>query len=118
MPLGLFDERESLVGKRQIIVQAAHGNRTVLGQQLVDQAAPGVRVIDQWIAIIRKGQGHDPFAQNVRDPAKRYSGAWLSAIIENHVSTGLPAIGVRQYLDPARRVKNAAGSLIHESAPQ
>src|SRR5438045_5841866 len=26
MPLGLLDERESLIGKRQVIVQAEHGN--------------------------------------------------------------------------------------------
>jgi len=99
-------------------VQAAHGNGTVLGQQLINQVAPAVRVIDQRIAIIRKGQGYDPLSQNVRDPAERNSGAWLSAVIENHVSAGLPAIGVRQHLNPARRVKNAAWSLIHESAPQ
>src|SRR6266404_774880 len=118
MPLGLLEERESLIGKRQAIMQAAHGNGTVLGQQLVDQEAPGVRVIDQRIAIIRKGQGHNPLSQNVRDPAEGNPGAWLAAVIENHVSAGLPAIRVRQHLNPARRVKNAAWSLLHEPLPQ
>src|SRR6266850_4669542 len=114
MPLGLLEQRESLIGKRQVIVQAADGNGTALRQQLVDQEAPAMRVIDQRIAIIRKGQGHDPFSQNIRDPAERNSGAGLSSVIENHVSAGLPAIRVGQYLNPARRVKNAAWSLIHE----
>src|SRR5207249_3269014 len=118
MPLGLLEERESLIGKRQVIVQAADGNGTVLGQQLVYQEAPAGHVIDQRIAIVRKGQGYDPFSQNVGDPAERNSGGWLSAVIENHVSAGLPAIRVRQHLNPARRVKNAAWSLIHEPPPQ
>ena len=32
MPLGLLEAREPFIGKRQVIVQAAHGNGTVLGQ--------------------------------------------------------------------------------------
>ena len=117
MPLGFLEKREPFVGKRKVVVQAADGDGTVLRQQLIDEAAPIVSVPCKRIAIVRKRQRHDALSEHVRNAAKRNSGARLPAIIEYHVGVSLPAIGVREYLNPVRRVKDAAWRLADEFAP-
>jgi len=93
-------------------VQATQTDGTLFGQQAINQEASRVQVFSQRIAVVRKGNGYDAFAQYVRYAAKRKTGLRLSTLVQYHIGLGFPAISGGQHLDPAGRVKNTTGNFV------
>src|ERR1700739_2976502 len=94
VPLCLLRKCESRIVEWQVVVQAAQRDGTLLRKKVVREQAPGIHIIDQRIAIIRKGQRPEPFSQHVRDATARKTRSWLSAIVQHQVGKWLPSIGL------------------------
>src|SRR5206468_13030855 len=94
------------------------GDGTAVRQQTIDEQAPGLLITDEGVAVIREWNRNDSLSQHVRNLTKGQAGLRFSSVIEHHISVWFPSIGVRRHAHPVRSVKNAAGNLVDQPAPQ
>jgi hypothetical protein len=87
-------------------MQAAQIDRAPLGQKGINQEMPALLIIGEGIAIVGKRQSQNAFSHHVGDAAEGNSSPGRSATIEDNVRMRVPAIRIRQHLDPSGGMKD------------
>ena len=118
VPFRLFRQSEPGVTQRKVIVQAAYADGVALGNQLINQDSPRLLVIHQRVAVVGERQGDNALSQNVRNPEERKACLGLSLFVKQDAGAWFPSIRFGKNFHPLGRMKDAAGSLLHQLTPQ